>query len=82
MTADQLASDLGVNGKEGYFEYIVDSIINGQKKQARELYEELRMSEADEFFTWAENNYKANHPDCSDKERELAMDNLRLCLSR
>ena len=82
MTADQLAKDLGLENKEAYFEYVVDSLTNGQKQQARELYEELRMSEAEEFFEWAEQNYQGNSPDATYRERALAVDNLRLSLSR
>lgn len=80
MAVEQLAAELELDGKEGYFEYIMNSVANGQRQQARELYENLTITEATEFFDWVETTY---HYDAgSDKERELAVENLRLTLSR
>jgi hypothetical protein len=80
MGAEQLAAELGLEGKDGYFEYIIDSVSNGQKQQARELYEGLTITEAQEFFDWVETVYYYEAQ--SDRERDLGMENLRLSLSR
>lgn len=37
---------------EEYFQYIVDSIINGQKKQAKELFEGLSKGQKVTFYSW------------------------------
>ena len=59
-------SDVGNMGFlyfEEYFEYIIDSKINGQHKQAKALFNKLssradvsmsEKSQRDEFFEWAE----------------------------
>jgi hypothetical protein len=80
MAVEQLASELELEGKYGYFEYIMESVSNGQNKQARELYEELTITEATEFFEWVEVSY--HYEADSDKVRGLEMEHLRLKLSR
>lgn len=35
---------------EQYFEYILDSILNGQHKQAKELYKELSEKQKSDFL--------------------------------
>lgn len=80
MAVEQLAAELELDGKHGYFEYIIDSISWGQRSQARELFENLTLSEAEEFFEWAETShyYEAD----SERVRQLEMESLRLTLSR
>jgi len=80
MAVEQLAAELELEGKYGYFEYIMESVSNGQNKQARELYEELTITEATEFFEWVEASY--HYEADSDKVRGLEMEHLRLKLSR
>jgi len=80
MAVEQLAAELELDGKQGYFEYIMDSVSNGQNAQARELYEALTMTEAVEFFEWVEVSY--HYEADSERVRALEMENLRLKLSR
>jgi hypothetical protein len=35
-----------------YFEYIFDSVSNGQKKQTKELFNKLSESQKIEFYEW------------------------------
>ena len=37
---------------EDYFEYINESIMNGQKKQAQTLYKDLSEKQKTEFLCW------------------------------
>lgn len=80
MAVEQLAAELELDGKEGYFEYIMDSVTNGQRKQAQELYESLTISEAEEFFNWVEATY--HYEAETERERALGMESLRQSLSR
>lgn len=42
---------------EEYFEYIVESKVNGQHKQARELFRDLSDEQKSEFFVYTETLY-------------------------
>lgn len=42
---------------EEYFEYIVESRVNGQHKQARELFRDLSDEQKSEFFAYTETLY-------------------------
>ena len=46
------AHALDFDTEEEYFDYIVDSISNGQIKQAKELYNELSAEQKLEFNDW------------------------------
>lgn len=78
MNADALAKQLGLHGKDEYFEHIMESIRCGQSFQARELYEDMSSDDAEDFFTWAADYYYYD----ADTEREmaLAIDNLKSIL--
>lgn len=39
---------------EQYFEYIVDSIINGQRSQANQLISDLSKKQKKDFIDWTE----------------------------
>ena len=52
--------ELGFKTLQEYFEYIVESRINGQHKQARELFKRLSegmQGQRVEFFRWLEESY-------------------------
>lgn len=51
----KLAKELGFETQEEYFEYIVESRINGNRKQARELFSKLSdgmQGEKASFWNW------------------------------
>lgn len=41
MKVESLASRLGFNSAEEYFDYIVESKVNGQNNQVRSLYKDM-----------------------------------------
>jgi hypothetical protein len=58
---------------EDYFEYIIESKVNGQHAQARELFRELSegmQGQRADFFRWAETTYYYEAQD-SDEMDEL-----------
>ena len=48
--AEDLANEYEFNTAEEFFNYIVDSLINGQRKQARELFLKMKPSSQEEFL--------------------------------
>lgn len=38
------------NGAEGYFDYIVGSLINGQRQQVKDLFNAMKKSSQEEFL--------------------------------
>jgi hypothetical protein len=44
--------ELGFKDIHEYFSYIIDSILNGQHKQARILYFDLSREQRNEFLDW------------------------------
>lgn len=51
------AQALDFQTEEEYFEYIVDSITNGQIKQAKELYNDISLKDQESFVHWFETAY-------------------------
>lgn len=45
--------DYEFNNIEEYFDYIIESIINGQRKQANDLVGELSKGQKKDFMDWA-----------------------------
>jgi hypothetical protein len=43
---------LDLKSLEEYFEYIIESKVNGQKKQAKELFEDLSEAQRDSFYSY------------------------------
>lgn len=54
-----------------YFEYIVESRTNGQRKQAKDLYASLSEAQKESFKDWF---YVWNHYDIAD-DNEIAVQN-------
>lgn len=52
MVSKQTIKDYDFNTLEDYFNYIVESKINGQPQQAKELYNNLSLKQKDEFRDW------------------------------
>lgn len=49
--ADTLAKDHALNyGAQGYFQYIVDSLVNGQRQQVKDLFNAMKKSDQQEFL--------------------------------
>jgi hypothetical protein len=70
MVTKSILDMLEMDNITDYFEYIVDSKINGQHTQARELFAELSDAQVMDFFDWAEANYYYEAQD-SDEMDEL-----------
>lgn len=49
-TAEDLAKEYDFDNEYAYFEYIVDSLINGQRQQVRDLFNKMT-AESKEYFT-------------------------------
>lgn len=51
-----------------YFNYIVESYINGQKFQAQDLYQEMSRSECFDFADWIEIEQVCDHLELTSSE--------------
>jgi len=51
-TVLDLAKDLDFETEREYFDYIIESYINGQKKQVKELHHEIRDDELTSFYAY------------------------------
>lgn len=61
---------------EDYFEYIIQSKVNGQHSQAKELFKELSDSpqgQRSKFFNWAEENYYYDAQDSDEMDELLTL---------
>lgn len=52
MVSNKDIKGLEFNTIQEYFEYILDSRTNGQRKQAQELYKKLSTKQKNEFENW------------------------------
>ena len=48
--AVNLAKDYDFQGEDEYFDYIIDSMINGQRKQVRDLFNKMENSDKQNFL--------------------------------
>tara|TARA_R110000850_G_scaffold3473_2_gene16773 strand:- start:3031 stop:3258 length:228 start_codon:yes stop_codon:yes gene_type:complete len=48
--ASTLAKEYEFNTKEEYFNYIVETLINGQRQQVRDLFNAMRREDQNEFL--------------------------------
>lgn len=48
--AEDLAKEYDFESKEQYFEYIVDSLINGNRSQVRELFNQMHADDKEYFL--------------------------------
>jgi len=59
----ELLNDYGFSTKEEYYEYILDSIYNGQHKQAKNLFKQIpndgMTGEQAQFFWWIEDKFES-----------------------
>ena len=61
--AEDLAKEYDFNTKEEYFDYIVTSLINGQRKQVKDLFNQMHPSDKEEFlndFLTEDNSYHSS----------------------
>lgn len=47
-----LAKDLDFETEMEYFDYIIDSMYNGQPQQVKRLYNDMKPCDRKEFVTW------------------------------
>ena len=57
MITQRKIKGLDLETLENYFDYIIESKINGQRKQARELFNELSNEQKKQFFDYVETAY-------------------------
>ena len=58
---EELLKELEFDNEVQYFEYIVESYINGQKKQAKELYLAMPLDRRECFILeWTEQNTRCD----------------------
>jgi len=57
MALSKLIKDYDFNSADEYYEYILETIGNGQRTQARHLYQSMERGERNEFFDWLETTY-------------------------
>jgi len=69
----KLIQDYGFDSKHEYFEYIIESIANGQKAQARHLFHGMERGERSEFFDWAETSHFYDADDIDTEMHELRL---------
>lgn len=75
MRAPKYATDLDFTTKEEYFDYIIESKVNGQHAQAKELFRNLPLDDIKEFYNYVEETYyyeaHDTKPDFSDEMSEF-----------
>lgn len=52
MVSNKTIKGLDFETIEDYFQYILDSNVNGQKQQAKELYNKLSRRQINHFANW------------------------------
>jgi hypothetical protein len=57
MVTNSTLGMLDMKSIQEYFGYIIDSKINGQHTQAKDLFNQLSDAQSDEFFNWIEEAY-------------------------
>ncbi len=57
MVTKKQIQGLDLETLEDYFDYIIESKVNGQRTQARELFNELSKEQKKEFFNYVDTAY-------------------------
>jgi hypothetical protein len=73
MVSNRKIKDLDFQTIEDYFQYITDSIINGQRQQARELISELSTKQKKEALMYYE---LLNFNEESSESKKLILESL------
>lgn len=73
MVTKQTLSKYEFSYIEEYFEYILESKLNGQHEQSKELYDELTSVQSDEFFNWVELTYGYESEDENEMVYEMRL---------
>jgi hypothetical protein len=60
-----------------YFQYVVDSRVNGQIKQAKDLYKKLSKAQKTDFWAWFDSSY---YYDAHDSEETNYVNDLKTIL--
>lgn len=69
----KLIQDYGFDSAQEYFEYIIESIVNGQKAQARHLFHAMEKGERAEFYDWAETSHFYDAEDIDAEMHQLRL---------
>jgi len=67
--AEDLAKELNFQTESEYFEYIIESLINGQRQQVRALFNNMHSSDKEKFLI----NYL-------DKDQGYHISRLNICI--
>jgi len=73
MVSKKLIKSYDFETIEDYFNYIIDSKINGQKSQAKELYNNLSTRQKNYFTAYVDAAY---HYEAADAEDETSIANI------
>lgn len=77
----KFAKELGFNTKEEYFQYIIESNLNGNKKQSRELYNNLlndgMQGERASFWAWLKKTYCEEILNLDNEDTEIFLGNWK-----
>ena len=73
MVTKQTLGKYDFSYMEEYFEYILESKLNGQHTQSKELYDELTSGQSDEFFNWVELTYGYESEDENEMVYEMRL---------
>lgn len=57
MVSQKTIKGLEFDALEDYFEYIISSKVNGQRKQAQKLYKDLSAIQKQAFRNWFDTSY-------------------------
>jgi hypothetical protein len=60
-----------------YFQYVVDSRVNGQIKQAKDLYKKLSKAQKTDFWEWFDSSY---YYDAQDNDTPNYVNDLKTIL--
>ena len=70
--AEDLAKDYEFNSKDEFYNYIVDSLINGQRTQVRNLFNQMKPYSKKEFL----NDFLTDDNSFHTSTRKLCIDTL------
>lgn len=73
MVTKQILGKCDMSYIEEYYEYMLESKLNGQHTQSKELYEELSQNQKDEFFEWVEITYAYESEDENEMVYEMRL---------
>ena len=70
--AEDLAKDYDFETRDDYFNYIVDSLVNGQRQQVRNLFNQMKSEDQREFL----NDFLRNDCGYHQSTKNICIDEL------